>query len=232
MNGRLIHLVLACIAILSAAAAAEALKPRKRLTPPNEALILEEVVPLQFGRWTQTPDVRIIEPPGSDTLSREIYNQEVVRGYTDPDGNTVMLLVAYGASQSDRLQLHRPEICYAAQGFRVGKPTEGSLTYAESRPPLRFRRMVTQREARLEPVTYWMRIGYDISTDNFDRQLLKVRYGLKGLIPDGALIRVSSVGLSPEASMKLQDRFIQEFLLVLPPETLNFFVGDPSRALY
>ena len=33
-----------------------------------------------------------------------------------------MLMIAYGESQSDRLQLHHPEVCYTAQGFRVTRP--------------------------------------------------------------------------------------------------------------
>ena len=47
--------------------------------------------------------VRLAKPPGSDTLSHEIYNQEVARGYLDRDGHLVMLLVAYGESQSECL---------------------------------------------------------------------------------------------------------------------------------
>lgn len=230
MNLRVAHLILACVAALSATGAAEALKPRTLLTPPEAAPNLDELVPQQFGQWSRAPDVRLVEPPGSDTLAHEIYNQQVARGYVDPDGDTVMLLVAFGASQSDRLQLHRPEICYTAQGFRVEKQREELLSYRDGSPPLAFVRLITQRESRLEPVTYWMRIGYDVSTNNVSRQFLKVRYGLSGLIPDGALMRVSTIGLSPEESFKLQDRFIRDFLSALSPEALKFFVGDPSRA--
>ena len=192
---------------------------------------LEKIIPRQFGGWTPVPGVRLVEPPGSDTLEHEIYNQEIARGYADSDGHVVMLLIAYGASQSDRLQLHRPEICYAAQGFRVSRPTAASLVYSERAPPIRLTRLVAQREARFEPVTYWMRIGNDVATGVVERQILKVNYGLHGLIPDGALIRVSTIGLSEQTAFEVETKFIQNLLQSVDPATRKFLVGDPTQAL-
>ena len=73
----------------------------------------------QFGEWKPVEGLNVVAPAPPDALEREVYNQEASRGFIDPDGNIVMLMVAYGESQSDRLQLHHPEVCYTAQGFRV-----------------------------------------------------------------------------------------------------------------
>ena len=81
-----------------------------------------------------------------------------------------MLMVAYGESQSDSLQLHHPEVCYTAQGFRVSRTSPLRLEYSPSEPPLKATRLVAQREERIEPITYWMRIGYDNSSSNWARQ--------------------------------------------------------------
>lgn len=225
------QIMLACLAVLSSAVVAEAMIPRTSMARAPDSLDLEKIIPREFSGWTSAPDVRLVEPPGSDTLSREIYNQEIARGYADRDGHVVMLLIAYGASQSDRLQLHRPEICYAAQGFRVSRPTAASPLYGEKAPPIRLTRLVAQREARLEPVTYWMRIGNDVATGVVERQILKVKYGLRGLIPDGALIRVSTIGLSEQTAFEVETKFVQDLLHFVDPATRNFLVGDPAQAL-
>jgi len=78
---------------------------------------------------------------------------------------------------------------------------------------------------RFEPISYWMRVGNDITTGIVDRQLARLKYGLKGLIPDGALMRVSTIGLSKDASYKLQDEFIHDLLAAIAPENRKFFTG-------
>ena len=191
---------------------------------------LEEVIPRAFGDWKSVPEVRIVEPPGSDTLAREIYSQEIARGYADRDGHIIMLLIAYGMSQSDRLQLHRPEICYTAQGFRVSRLRGTTLAYSNDAPPIKLARLVAQREARLEPVSYWMRIGNDVATGVVERQILKVTYGLHGLIPDGVLVRVSTIGLPETGSLRDRSEFIRDLLHAVDPAARKFLVGECRKS--
>ena len=122
--------------------------------------------------------MNVVAPAPPDLLEREVYNQEASRGFVDPEGHVVMLMVAYGESQSDCLQLHHPEVRYTAQGFRVSKTSSARLPYSPSAPPLKLTRLVASREERLEPISYWMRIGYDNSNSNWARQALKLGYGL------------------------------------------------------
>ena len=76
-----------------------------------------------------------------------------------------------------------------------------------------------------------MRIGYDVTNSNWARNALKLEYGLRGWIPDGALFRVSTIGLPPDMSFKVQDKFIRDLLNAVPPDTRAFMVGDPAKAL-
>jgi Protein of unknown function (DUF3485) len=76
-----------------------------------------------------------------------------------------------------------------------------------------------------------MRIGYDNTMSNWARQALKLGYGLKGWIPDGALFRVSTIGIPPDESFKVQDKFIRDLLNSVDPETRAFKVADPEKAL-
>jgi len=101
MKSASFHVFLTCLALIGSAAMAEALTPRTLMAQGADSLDLDKLIPRSFGRWMPVPDVRVVEPPGSDTLSHEIYNQEVARGYADGEGHVVMLLVAYGMSQSD-----------------------------------------------------------------------------------------------------------------------------------
>ena len=217
-------------AMIAAAGAAYALKPREPMARSQHELDIAQAIPSAFGEWRPLPDIRLVEPPGSDVLSREIYNQEVARGYVDPEGHVVMLLVAYGESQSERLQLHRPEICYAAQGFVVSRLAQKMLSYDGAQPALAVRSLTARREDRLEPITYWMRIGYDVSEGVVERQRLKLEYGLRGLIPDGALFRVSTVGVAEAEAYRIQAKFIEELIGAVDARTRAFMVGTPSKA--
>jgi hypothetical protein len=76
-----------------------------------------------------------------------------------------------------------------------------------------------------------MRIGYDNTTSNWARQALKLGYGLEGWVPDGALFRVSTIGIPPGEGFKVEDKFIRDLLNSVDPETRTFMVGDPEKAL-
>jgi EpsI family protein len=231
MRANRVQVILASIVILGAAVLAKVLEPRELMARSSASLNLEQVIPRQFGTWKLVPEISPIipaDPEGyvePDPNSARLYSQEVGRGYTDGHGNIVMLLVAYGPVQNFRLKAHRPEICYTAQGFRVSEKTIAELSYREDAPPIKMARLTAEREARFEPISYWMRVGNDISNGVIDRQFVRLKYGLRGIIPDGALIRVSTIGLPKDAAYKLQDQFIRDLLAAIPPNELKFFTG-------
>ena len=197
----------------------------------SASLDLQRVIPKQFGSWSLVPEVVPVtpgEPEGyvqPDEYSTRIYSQEVGRTYTDGRGNIVMLMVAYGPVQNYRLKAHRPEMCYTAAGFRVSAKTEATLSYRDGAPPLKVARLVAERESRFEPISYWIRVGNDIASSPIESQLARLKYGLHGVIPDGALIRISTINLPQEASFKLQDQFIRDLLAAIPPADVKFFTG-------
>ena len=227
-----VQIILVSIALLAAAVLAEVLAPRELMARASASLDLQQVIPKQFGEWKWVPDVTPVtpqEPEGyvePDAHSARIYSQEVGRTYTDRNGNIVMLMVAYGPVQNYRLKAHRPEMCYTAAGFRVSSKVAASVPYRDGAPPIKLARLIAERESRYEPISYWMRVGNDITTGVIDRQLVRLKYGLRGIIPDGALIRVSTVGLPQEASYRLQDQFIRDLLAAVPPQDRAFFTGQ------
>jgi EpsI family protein len=226
-----IQVILASIAILGSAVLAEVLAPRELMARTSASPSLDQVIPKHFGTWTLVPEISPVTPADPegyvepDTYVGRIYSQEVGRGYSDGHGNIVMLLVAYGPVQNYRLKAHRPEMCYTAAGFKISDKTEAAVSYRDGAAPIKMTRLIAERESRFEPISYWMRVGNDIANGVVDRQLIRVKYGLRGIIPDGALIRISTVGLPREASFKLQDQFIRDLLAAIPPQELKFFTG-------
>jgi EpsI family protein len=226
-----VQIVLASVALLASALFAEVLAPRELMARASASLDLDKAIPLQFGGWTLVPNVTPVTPADPegfvdpDANSNRIYSQEVGRAYADRNGNIVMLLVAYGPVQNYRLKAHRPEMCYTAAGFRVSEKHFTELPYDGSDHPLKLARLTAERESRFEPISYWMRVGNDITTGVIDRQIIRIKYGLRGLIPDGALIRVSTLGLSEQASYKVQDQFIRDLLAAVDPKDRKFFTG-------
>jgi EpsI family protein len=218
------------IALLTSAVAAEVLEPRQ-LMARTAALNLEKAIPRQFGAWKVVPNVKPITPVDDpeavldpQTQKDLVYSQEVGRGYADQDGHIVMFLVAYGPVQNYRLKAHRPEMCYTAAGFRISDKHGEQLAVGNGQN-IAVTRLVAEREARYEPISYWMRVGDDVATGIVDRQIIRLKYGLRGIIPDGALIRISTIGLSEEASFKVQDQFIRDFMKAVAPQDRKFFTG-------
>ena len=227
---RSLNILLACVAMLAAALLASMMTPHRLMARTQALFDIESHIPYAFGDWSRLKGVQAVKPP-PDGLEAVIYNQEVSRAFVDREGHVVFLVVAYGESQSDRLQLHHPEVCYTAQGFRVTRPFTAKFQWSPDASPIPLTRLTATREDRIEPISYWMRIGYDVANSNWARQGLKLQYGLRGWIPDGALFRVSTVGLKPDLSFQVQDRFIRDILASVTPETRAFMVGEPAKAL-
>jgi len=224
-----VQAIVASLVILVAGLLGEAFKPQQLMASPSTVLDLEKAIPRQFGEWKYVPSVGLVTPtdaPDADRRGSGIYSQEVARGYADRAGNVVMLLVAYGPVQDGRLKAHFPEVCYNAAGFRVSAKITAGVTYQDGAAPLILSRLTAVKERRFEPISYWMRVGNDVATGVFDRQMARLKYGLRGLIPDGALIRVSTVGLAEDVSYRLQDQFIRDLITAVPPENRKFFVGS------
>src|SRR6266851_7742977 len=225
-----IQIILASIAIVCSAVLAEALAPHELMARTSASLDLEKVIPKQFGTWRLASGIAPVTPADpegyvqADPYSK-IYSQEVGRSYTDGHGNIVMLMVAYGPVQNFRLKAHRPEMCYTAAGFRVSSKTAAEVSYRTDGTPLKVAHVIAERASRFEPITYWMRVGNDITTGVIDRQLIRLKYGLRGIIPDGALMRVSTIGMPEQTSYTLQNQFIRDLLAAIAPQDRKFFTG-------
>jgi EpsI family protein len=121
-----------------------------------------------------------------------------------------MLSVAYGGDQSDNLAVHKPEVCYYAQGFEIMKNFSDELLTQYGTLPIK--RLIAVKGNRSEPITYWVTIGNKAVFPGIEEKLQQLRYGLTGSVPDGMLVRVSTIDTDKEKAYQLQTHFIQDML--------------------
>ncbi|MDQ5897297.1 MAG: EpsI family protein [Pseudomonadota bacterium] len=203
-----------------------ALKPHRLLADTRAPVRLQQLLPERFGDWTPVPMAQGVINPQARTLQDQLYAELVNRVYRNPQGEMVMLSVAYGRNQSDAFQVHKPEICYPAQGFQVQRIRADELRSAQGAVPVR-RLETVYGATRFEPVTYWTTLGDHAVRSSTDKKLMEMRYALKGYIADGLLFRVSSLERDSVRAFALQDRFAREMLAAMTPEARQRIAGLP-----
>ena len=217
-------MVLLALMLLSAGLGA-ALRPTIFLADERSPIDLKTMVPTAFGGWHELLNVsaQIIDPQQKETLDR-IYSQILTRTFVNSQGYRIMLSIAYGKNQSKSLELHSPEVCYPAQGFAVTDKQTATLNILGK--PIAATRLETNLGQRHELVTYWNVVGTNITTSLFDKRLVDLRYTLTGRIPDGILVRVSSIDRATDNAYAIQNQFAAELLLAIAPENRERFMGD------
>jgi EpsI family protein len=216
------------VAMLAAAGLALALTPNRKVADEGPRIDLETVVPTRFGEWQlDTTIVPLMPDPQAQAALDKIYNQTLARTYINGRGERIMLSVAYGGDQSDAMQVHKPEVCYPAAGFQVLTQKVGRLATAFG--GLDVKRIVVQQGPRVEPVTYWIKLGDKVAMSGLERKFNQIRYGLTGKIPDGLLFRVSNISGDQESAFRLHEGFITAMLGQLDDTGRSVLIGDASK---
>jgi EpsI family protein len=184
---------------------------------------LDKIIPLKVGGWAFDTTSGLVLPP-PDQLARLLYDQQVARSYASPDDLPVMLLLAYGSSQSGMLQIHRPEICYPASGFRLTETQVTSIPLSGDRA-VPSRSFTANSDTRVEQVLYWTRIGELVPTSWWGQRLAVVRANLHGAIPDGLLVRLSTVSTDANQAQATLKKFARAMLEAMPAATRRMLVG-------
>lgn len=210
-------------AMLLTAGAAYALTPRHKIAEHNPMPKLEEVIPNQFGQWQAVQGSNHIIDPGQKNLLSRLYEQLLTRTYANAQGYRIMLSIAYGGNQRDELELHKPEVCYVAQGFVLLQKQRAILPIADKPTPLT--QLITRMGNRNEPVTYWATIGDTVINNGYAKKWVELKYGLMGQIPDGVLIRVSAIDENNHSSLQLQQEFLSGLMSALEPKVRGKFLG-------
>jgi EpsI family protein len=206
--GRVRALVVLLLVIVTLGATA-AWRPTRHLADELPKLQLDTLFPRSFGEWrVDEQQPVLLVSPDSEALLKKLYNQTLSRTYVSADGRRVMLSVAYGGDQSDATRAHRPEVCYPAQGFQMLASSTQTLPVGNE--TLKVRRLVAQQGGRYEPITYWIVVGGQVTSTGIEQKLAQLHYGAQGLVPDGMLVRVSSIERDDQAAFNLHGKFVSD----------------------
>ncbi len=218
--------VLLGVPLLAAAGAAVALVPRKRINLRGDRKI-EDMVPLEFGGWHVTPSNAVILRKAEEgSLSDTLYGETVSRLYLGEGRIPVMLVIAWGDTQSDQLQLHRPEVCYTAVGFEISESRRDEIPLTTD-AHLPVRHLVATSNDRTEPLLYWTRLGDSLPTSGNEQRIMKLRTEMQGYVSDGALVRLSTVAEPTPATFAALEEFTRVMLRATKPEGLPALLGRP-----
>lgn len=208
--------------MLVAVVLANLLTPTK-LEMPNPPR-LDTVVPRAFGEWRELPSplvqIDLATTRNGETSIDQPYDDTLMRAYQNSRGDVVMLALAYGQRQRQEVKIHRPELCYVAQGFSVENRGVTSFPLLDPRGvPIQGKRLFGSSLGRKEAISYWIRIGSVYSQGAFQSRMHILSEGLKGHVPDGVLVRVSQI-LNDNEDVKsryeLQEQFAAELVEALP----------------
>ncbi len=225
LTGSRIKSFVAMLLMVAAFTAAHALRPTRHLTDTRVPVKLEALFPQQFGEWRVdlSGPVQLVSPD-AEALIKQIYTDTLSRTYVNGKGGRIMLSVAYGGDQSDATKAHRPEVCYPSQGFQVLSSHDTMLQ--TSTHSVRARQLVAKLGQRTEPISYWVVVGDRIALGSTDQKLAQLSYSLRGVIPDGMLVRVSNIDTDAQSAFKLHQDFILQLSRALLPTLAARVIGQ------
>lgn len=222
------HLVIG-LCMFAAAGVALALKPTQKIADAGPKIDLEVLIPKTFGDWKiDETIVPLLPDPETQAKLNKIYNQTLTRTYVNAQGERIMLSIAYGGDQSDAMAVHKPEICYPAQGFQILKNASDTFSTGVGKIPVK--RLVATQGQRIEPITYWTTVGNTVAVSGWKWKLNQMKYGLTGKIPDGLLFRISSIQADDAKAYRTQDIFARELLQAMSPSGRQRIIGAPALA--
>lgn len=216
---------------LAAAGAAYGFTPRRKVSLLGDVK-LASLVPMNVGGWTARDVSDLIAPPTDDSLEAKLYGEQVERVYQDgATGAQVMMLLAHGATQSNDLMVHRPEVCYPAFGFRLSNNHQIDVPIAAN-VAVPGRMLVADAPDRRETIIYWTRMGNLLPVDESEQRWDRVKLAMKGVVADGVLSRFSMVGDDTAANFTLLAQFVAALLQAAPSAGRRALIGaDLGAAL-
>lgn len=211
--------------------AGEALRPQRTLSLRGHGT-LESQIPKHFGPWHVEPGGDLVAPRIPGSLADRLYSETVTRIYGTAEQSipAIMLLIAYGGTQSDMLQLHRPESCYPALGFAIEQRcfTDLPLDRGVAVPAVA---LTAATSSRTEDIVYWTRLGEYLPRTAGEQRMDRFRTALRGYIGDGVLVRASVIrGSEAPPQFPLLETFLTALVRALPAGRRRVLIGSDRAA--
>ena len=211
-------------ACLAGAGTAYALVPRRKVSLLGPVTVAS-IVPRSFGDWVSRDVTDLVAPKEEDSLASRIYGETVGRVYSRPAGGAqIMMLLAHGDTQSDDLQLHRPEVCYPAFGYAISQNREVDIPLAAG-AAVQGRSLVATAPESQETILYWSRLGEYFPTSRGQQHFDRTRTAMQGIVADGILARFSVEGGRPADAYEAMQPFVSQLIRSMKPTHRAALVG-------
>ncbi|MEP3224706.1 MAG: exosortase-associated protein EpsI, V-type [Parasphingorhabdus sp.] len=188
--------------------------------PAVEKTDFEKLIPENIGLWRFETSSGVVLPP-PDALSDRLYDNLVTRVYTAPEDPPIMFLTAYSNTQDGVLQVHRPEICYPAGGYELTETQPMEIDNGLG-GKIQANAFTATGRGRTEHVLYWTRIGSEFPVQWSQQRLAVIKANLRGIIPDGVLVRTSLIAPNFDEALPHLSKFAAQ---------LNQGMNKQGRAL-
>lgn len=194
-------------------------------------------IPEGFAGWqhipSQTINIDLYQKTNGERTTDNPYDDSIIRTYQHSDGQTVQLAIAYGALQKQEVKIHRPDLCYYAQGYDVKSLENVRFSLPNDNDGVQGNKMIVQSGSTFQLVSYWIRIGSLFSQNAWQTRLYLIKEGLLGRVPDGVLVRVSST-LSTESqhhdTALIQQAFINDLTNAIQNKSvLKLLLGEQEH---
>jgi EpsI family protein len=211
---------------------AEWLRPRRQLLLLPAGTTLAQLVPERFSGWREDQGGGVVTPTTEGSLADRLYDEQLIRSYASADAaSSIMLLATYGRSQSDGLQLHRPESCYPAVGFAIVERRLSQLVVAPG-ASIATVSLSARLGDRHEDIVYWTRLGEALPQTAGDQRSARLAAAMAGYVGDGVLLRASAVRVDEVPQFDRISRFLRDLVLAVAPDKRAALIGtEPARTL-
>lgn len=220
-------ILLSVMGVVSASAAIIQRLPYRKVVTAK--IDLDEMFPSKFDAWRVDEAARaFVRPTLEQGKQYGLYDQVLERTFVNDEGERVMLSVAYGSEQSGTLELHRPELCYPYNGYQVFGLQIGEMDLAGRNVPVI--NVLAEMPGRFEPITYWIVIGGELVTRPRAQRWQLLSFAVRRQLPDGLLIRISSINANPKAAFDLHHQFADSMVRAMSPAHRAQVIGSALRS--
>lgn len=204
----------------SAAAVAQWRQPKNHIDYLKQDK-LDAIVPQTIGNWKFVTTSGLVVPP-EDQLSKTLYSQLLTRVYSDGKNPPIMLLIAQSAGQVGILQIHRPETCYPAGGYKLSPVVLDPIKVGTTTVPVNS--LAASADGVTERIFYWTRIGNQLPASWAQQRLAIAEQNLRGIIPDAILVRLSTIENDADDAHERLTQFVQALVQSISPAKRSVFI--------
>lgn len=172
-------------------------------------------IPLQLGQW-KGKDLPITERTYKILETRDA----LMREYTNPQGESVVLAIVYSAV--NRGSFHPPEVCYLGGGRELLNKGVERIEISQPRKnpyTMQVDKLIMEDKAGKEIAWYWFTAGSRVTSSYYRQQCYfiwdEIRHNRQG----GAMVRVS---IRTRDDLKRADSQGKDFIQQIAPILLDY----------